>query len=176
MKRSPEHAARRGVLKRGATVLAGVLGLGVAAKGASAANGPSAGVEQTTFYGRGWQLRTPGRRTGEAPYAGERATGHGELLDEPDGRKIGEFVSSYQSVESPFGPGPFAVDGLEQHTFRLTDGTLFGLGTSTADEGSFAIVGGTGRYAGARGSYLSRQLPRELGGDDSAVFTLTLLP
>jgi hypothetical protein len=40
-------------------------------------------------------------------------------------------------------------------------------------ESVFAIVGGTGRYLGARGSYVARRLPVELGGDGSAAFTMT---
>ena len=42
------------------------------------------------------------------------------------------------------------------------------------DEGSYAIVGGTGRYAGASGTYTARQSLRELGGDGTAEFTLNL--
>ena len=36
------------------------------------------------------------------------------------------------------------------------------------------MLGGTGTYAGATGSYLARQLPRELGGNGTAEFHLTL--
>ena len=36
------------------------------------------------------------------------------------------------------------------------------------------FVGGTGRFAGATGSYTARQSPRETGGDGTAEFILTL--
>ena len=36
-------------------------------------------------------------------------------------------------------------------------------------------MGGTGRYAGARGTYVARQRRQELGGEGTAEFVLTLL-
>ena len=36
------------------------------------------------------------------------------------------------------------------------------------------MIGGTGRYAGATGSYVARQSLREHGGEGTAEFTLTL--
>jgi hypothetical protein len=68
------------------------------------------------------------------------------------------------------------VTGLEYHSFNLQKGTILGLGTGTGGgESMFAIVGGTGSYAGARGTYVAHQLPRELGGDGTAEFRLTLV-
>ena len=57
----------------------------------------------------------------------------------------------------------------------LQDGTIHGLGSvMRGAEGHFVILGGTGRYAGAQGSYVARQSARELGGDGTAEFRLTL--
>jgi hypothetical protein len=63
------------------------------------------------------------------------------------------------------------------HHFNLTDGTIIGMGT-TQDfrdaESVHAILGGTGRYEGASGSYVARQSPLDLGGDGTAKFDFTI--
>ena len=110
------------------------------------------------------------------PAKGERLTGYGELLDRPGGTKVGEFFSTLFALDSPFGLTPMGATGLEYHSFNLSDGTILGLGTGAGDgESTFAIVGGTGRYAGARGTYIAHQRPRELGGNGTAEFRLTLV-
>ncbi|MCA1844417.1 MAG: hypothetical protein LC792_14755, partial [Actinobacteria bacterium] len=55
---------------------------------------------------------------------------------------------------------------------------IIGTGTATPDPDrpdAFAVIGGTGRYAGARGSYAVRQGYRELGGDGTAEVTMQFL-
>jgi hypothetical protein len=49
-----------------------------------------------------------------------------------------------------------------------------GMGTSVLGRAIFAIVGGTGAYANAKGSYAAHQRLRELGGNGTAEFDLTL--
>ena len=39
---------------------------------------------------------------------------------------------------------------------------------------NFVILGGPGAYLGARGGYVARQATRELGGNGTAEFHLTL--
>ena len=97
----------------------------------------------------------------------------GELLDRPDGEPVGEL---YGTAFALHGPGAQATDAerLELHTFKLRDGTIIGSGAAGVVEGEFAILGGTGRYAGARGTYVARHDRRELGGDGTAEFRLTL--
>ena len=64
---------------------------------------------------------------------------------------------------------------LYGHTFTLGDGTIHGIGSAVRGaDGEFLILGGTGRYAGIQGSYLARQGTRELGGNGTAEFRLTL--
>ena len=68
------------------------------------------------------------------------------------------------------------MSSLEIHTFTLNGGTIHGLGTAMRGaEGHFVILGGTGLYAGAHGGYVARQGTRELGGDGTAEFRLTLV-
>ena len=52
--------------------------------------------------------------------------------------------------------------------------SIFGVGAGALGPATFAVIGGTGRYSGATGSYVARQSRRELGGDGTAEFTLTL--
>jgi hypothetical protein len=102
----------------------------------------------------------------------------GELLGGRSGRKrVGDFYASYLSVESPARAGD-RITSLQQHTFSLPEGTIVGSGVATYDaesEDTFAIVGGTGRYLGATGSYTARQRYRELGGNGTAEFRMTLI-
>jgi len=166
--------SRRGFLARGAVLAVGALGLGAGRVSVSSA--ATVPAQDLTLYGRLFHLHAQGRRPGVAPVKGERLTSYGELLDRPNGTKVGEFSSAIFALGSPFGGMPAGATSLEYHSFNLYDGTIIGLGTGTAgDEGVFAIVGGTGRYAGARGTYVAHQHPRELGGNGSAEFRLTLV-
>ena len=85
---------------------------------------------------------------------------------------VGHFTAAHLTHDSPFAAG---ASSLEIHTFALKDGTIHGLGSAARGaEGHFVILGGTGRYAGASGSYVARQSSRELGGNGTAEFHLTL--
>ena len=111
------------------------------------------------------------RRGRRLPRKGDRHSAYAELLDGPEGAAVGHFSAAHLSLDSPFA----AASSLEIHTFDLNGGTLHGLGTAARGaDGHFVILGGTGRYSGATGSYLARQLPRELGGNGTAEFHLTL--
>jgi hypothetical protein len=127
-----------------------------------------------TLYGRSWHAQAPGRRAGRLPARGDRLSVFGELSLKPGGKKMGEFYSAYFSHLSPFGAGSHAAAGIEVHTFNLDEGTILGQGSHWGEEGTYAVVGGTGRYSGARGSYVARQRPIELGGDGTAHFVFTL--
>jgi hypothetical protein len=163
--------SRRRMLGRGLLLVAGALGLGAASTQLSSAAVPKAG-NKLSLYGRNLHLQAPSRRAGEVPVNGDRHSAFGELLDRPNGTVVGNFIAGHFTQASPFAA---ATSSLEIHTFTLGDGTIHGLGMVTRGaEGQFVIIGGTGRYEGAKGSYIARQGPRELGGDGTAEFHLTL--
>ena len=164
---------RRGLLGRGALVAAGVLGLGGAVRRSSAAEAAPSQPSRTELklYGRHFHMHAPERRAGELPRKGDRHTAYGELLDGPEGVAVGHFSAAHLALDSPFA----TASSLEIHTFDLGDGTIHGLGSAVRGaDGHFVVLGGTGKFAGATGSYLARQLPRELGGDGTAEFHLSL--
>jgi len=90
------------------------------------------------------------------------------------GEQVGEFYGSGHVLQNPLGALAVGAASLEVHSFNLADGTIAGVGSTRQGESVFAIVGGTGRYAGVSGSYIARQQPLEVGGDGTAEFTLTM--
>lgn len=81
------------------------------------------------------------------------------LLDKPKGTAVGEFhANSFRSESALGSTNPFAASNIEMQTIRLADGTLFGMGANETRENEkvHAIIGGTGRFAGARGTYTIR--------------------
>ena len=169
-------SSRRGVLGRGLIVAAGALGLGGAVKHSRTPEALAAKPSRpfrTEFklYGRHLHLHAPERRAGELPRKGDRHTAYAELLDRPDGAAVGHFSAAHLTLDSPFA----AASSLEIHTFDLDGGTIHGLGSAArGSDATFVVLGGTGKYTGATGSYLARLLPRELGGNGAAEFHLKL--
>jgi hypothetical protein len=168
-------SSRRGVLGRGLMLAAGALGLGAARADASVKATPFLSTnasEELRLFGRNFHLHAPDHRAGRVPAKGERHSTYGELMNRRNGKVVGQFSSALLTQNSPFAAG---LSSLEIHTFALKDGTIHGLGAvARGAEGNFVILGGTGRYAGARGSYVARQNTRELGGNGTAEFHLTL--
>ncbi len=113
-------------------------------------------------------------RRGDLPKRGDVVSVTGAI---GAGDEAGTFHAVVQHLATPDGDGPYATVQLETHTFQLPGGAIFGMGTATPGaESVYAIVGGTGRYLGASGSYVGRQSPFETGGDGTALFTLNLNP
>jgi hypothetical protein len=165
--------SRRGLLGRGAAALAAVVGVGAGVGATASRTGADAGSTRRTVRldGRGWSLTTPGKRVGERIEPGDRSTVHGELLE--NGRVVGTFLGS--RLAAPSAPGGLNADAaLELHTFTFPGGTILGMGSALPGSSVYAIVGGSGAYADARGSYTAEQRSFELGGDGSASFVLTL--
>jgi hypothetical protein len=171
---------RREVLK--SALLTTAVGIGAAgASGFTTLDGaaqPGPG-EQIVLYGVRWQITSQDLKRGELPPAGIRMQVRGELYDKPSGgRKTCDFFATYHRLSTPGKAAHHEPGSLEVHTFVFSDGMLIGSGVANSapdSEGQFAIVGGTGRYHGVRGSYLATQRHIELGGDGSALFTLTLI-
>ncbi len=169
-----EKASRRKMLRNGLLMLAGAVGLGIAGERAVRGTRASPGSLTTLkLYGRQWHLFATDRRRGERPLRGDSVSTFG-ILHAEDGGQIGEFYSAGMVLDHPLGSGRLGAANLEMHTFNLHDGTIAGMGSAVPGESVFAIVGGTGRYAGATGSYIARQYPLELGGNGTAEFRLTL--
>jgi len=169
------NAGRRAILKRGAIGAASVAAVAVAAGAATSPTRATAksdgGSTTIRLLGRSWHADTV---DGKLPGKGDRYAVYGELTDGA-GQKLGEFFSQNVGVDSPFQVTGEGVGAFEIHTLTLPGGTIIGTGVGGGRERSFAIVGGTGKYAGARGSYLARQDTYGLGGNGKAEILLTLL-
>jgi hypothetical protein len=175
---------RREALKQGLVLIGAAVGVGAGGRAVAGATRPerpaAAGprTELLTLHGQQWHVTSTALRPGQLPDRGQRLLGPGELVDKPGGEKVGEFFASSYGIESPGRAGADGMATLEMHTFNLVGGSLIGTGTARASldaEDVFAIVGGTGRFVGARGSYVARQQPQEFGGDGTAQFTFTVI-
>lgn len=172
MKTGVPNAGRRQILRRGALGAASVAAVAVAAGAATqprVAPVSAAAPRTMRLIGRDWHSDTA-----KLPGKGEQYTVYGELHD-PAGGKVGEFFSTNIGVDSPFQVTGQGIGAFEMHTLTLPGGTIVGVGIGGGSERSYAIVGGTGKYAGARGSYLARQDTYGLGGDGKAELLLTFL-
>jgi hypothetical protein len=175
---SDDGQSRRSLLTRALVLAGGAIGIGAAGRGAAEA---VTAVPVTkakpggtlTLSGRGFVLQTPARKPGEQIQPGDHGTVSGELVG-PRGRSRGRFYGSRLAFESGLGRRAGADGSVELHTFKLDDGTILGMGSVLPGESLFSIVGGTGRYAGARGTYVATQRLRELGGDGTAHFVIDL--
>lgn len=180
-------SSRRQLLKGGLAMLGGAVGIAsagrAAARGMPTAPSPETGMptapshEAIVLKGRGFRLHSQTLERGELPAAGDRMIVSGELLGGRSGKKVGDFHGTYTALESPGRVGQRGVTSLQLHTFVLSEGTLMGSGTATYDPDmadDFAIIGGTGRYAGATGTYTSIQRYADLGGTGTAEFTMTV--
>lgn len=179
---------RREALGRAFALLGAAVGIGAAGKNLTAAPREEGAADaaknnkekQFILQARGLRISSQDLRRGELPQAGIRMTARAEIVSGPakNQKKAGEFLATYHRVNTPGKVADHEAGSLEQHTFILSEGTIFGTGVSTSSldgEGQFAIIGGTGRYHGARGSYVARQSHADFGGNGKATFTFTLI-
>ena len=142
--------SRRALLGFGA--LAGV-GTVVGTAPAAVAATPSPLV----LHGRGM------RRLSGAANVGDTQSVRGVLAETLAGPGRGEVFHTGHVVSRAGDPSDVA--SVETHLFVFPEGTVAGSGTVThAGRGTFVVTGGTGRYAGARGSYTSTQSADAAGG------------
>ncbi len=160
--------SRRTMLKGGLLAVAGAAGWGAGGLTSGGSSAPAASATASSLRLHGARLKQA--TTGE-PEPG-RLSAHGELVD-PSGGRLGSFSSTRLAV--PASPGS-EIPGAEFQIFELHDGAIFGLGTPRADgtKATYAIVGGTGRYSGAAGSYVADQRLLGAGGNGTADFKFTL--
>ena len=147
---------RRTVLRRGLIFLAGAAGLQLADKEARAGHepAPEGGAKTLRFCARLRQAHQQGQRPGALPVWNGRTNTQGELLDAVSGKRVGAFYATAFCPEASFGGQANIGATIELHTFTLNDGMLFGMGSAAANAAGpqqHAILGGTGRFAGARG-------------------------
>jgi len=169
---------RRTLLQRGLALVAAGAGLGFAGRRVEAALAPPppapvrAGL---TFYGR--RRHSPAGAPSATPSAAQHVIRFGEILDGPEGRPVGRFYVNGFCQETPFGPHLGAASNLEFHSFHLPEGTLFGMGAAGAAAGgerTYVILGGTGRFAGAGGSYVEREAASVASGPGGVQFVVSL--
>jgi hypothetical protein len=184
MNETIQQTTRRTVLQRCLLFVAGAFGVpmvNAGTPGRPQLPSPNAKPEVQSantvrFYARRVQVQSQRQKPGEFPAWTGRLHSRTDLLDQPNGAKIGEFAAACFGPESFFG-STGSNHAMELQTLKVSDGTLFGIGTAgptSAGEREHAILGGTGRFAGARGSYVIRQNPTT-AGKESLEFVITLL-
>ena len=168
------ESGRRTVLRRGffaaAAAAAAAIAIRPGAQRPALATMPVGDAKTIELFGRGWHADTS-----RVPSKGDSYSVYGELLTSPDGDKCGEFYAACLAIDSPFQATGEGIGSLEIHTLVLAGGSIVAMGAGGGMERSFAIVGGTGRYTGARGSYTASQDTYGLGGRGSAALKLKLL-
>jgi hypothetical protein len=113
---------------------------------------------------------------GELPVASNPMHRQGDLSSAIEGQKTGEFCATCFSPVSSFGTRNCSGSNMELHTFTFGEDTVYGMGSSTSvGLGQvFAILGGTGRFTGARGSYVISPVAEE-GKQDYTEINITII-
>lgn len=147
---------RRSILRRGFATMAGVFGLAVVEKEARSApvtTTPAikSNPNERRFYARRCCGKTGIQRGGGIGQT-TRLVSNGELFAQIGGAPIGTMTCSNFRMESAFGVSSETASDLEFETLRLPEGTLFSMAAG-GPEKAYAVVGGTGAFAGARGMY-----------------------
>jgi len=170
--------SRRSLITRGFWLFAGAVGAGVAgnavmngnrpapATAASSAKTVSAVTQASpatlTLHVRDVRFTSPDLEPGAIPGSNILVSPHGDLRD--DG---GTIVGRLSGGMLPGSGGQIAVQ-----RFELTDGMLIGMGSGLLDGAEYSLVGGTGRYAGAIGTYTTSIDSGERGRDAEFVISL----
>ncbi len=131
------------------------------------------GLSELVVNASNLRLSSAGRA---APGLGESVLLSAELEVEALGLG-GSMHGVYLVIDSPGKVGASAPTSIETHYFEFPGGTLVGSGTASLDDDDdqFVVLGGTGVFAGVRGSYAATQRPLGLGGDGIANYRFTFL-
>ncbi|MDB6037383.1 MAG: hypothetical protein JWM99_1224 [Verrucomicrobiales bacterium] len=152
-----EKTGRRSFVQRLLCLIGGAAGASALQAPISAASTEDEQVSETSAPPGSMRFLVRTRQRHRASQNGSHLVCRGELFEHPEGAAVGEFYSNCFCAESTFGTvNPFAATNVELHTISFKDGTLFGMGANHAHSGhekNHAILGGTGRFAGVRGSY-----------------------
>ncbi len=162
--------SRRDLLRRGLALIGAAIGV----RAIGEVDGLDLG-SAWTILGENFYLSRPAG-SGALPQRGDRATGSGTLVNGA-GEPIGSFYATRIAVEVPGVVGVAAPSAFEWQSLNLPGGSIFGTGVASHNvdlPDQFSIVGGTGRYTGASGSYAALLRPRELGGDGTAEFMMSV--
>ena len=125
---------RRGAIGRMLGVAFGAAGFGALAESKASSAAKTAPARSLTLFVPFMHQKAVGKDARLLPF--------GEVVD-AKGRHLGDFHSA--AVDS-------TGSGLTMHTFALGDGAILGLGAANQ---IYAVVGGTGAYAGITGSYVA---------------------
>ena len=139
---------------RRALLTAGTAAGAVGVTGLASGNAAEAAPARTLLlHGVNMHLRG----TSEGPSIGDTLTVHGELRPAAGGRSVGEvFITGV--VMAGADQDAAQVSSFEHHLFRIGNDTITGSGVVRQDgSGTFTVTGGSGRYADARGTYISQQ-------------------
>jgi hypothetical protein len=167
---APPDESRRSLLTRGLSLAAGAVG--VTAAGAWLQSGgrqtpaavpvavhdpvpvpvpaartvPDLTATELSLFIRDIRFSSPGQRPGELPTGKTASAPHGTLVD-----SAGVTVGSFAGGLLPGSAGQIAFQ-----RFVFPNGTLIGMGSGSFDGEDYAVVGGTGIYAGAVGTYQTK--------------------
>lgn len=145
---------RRTFFQRGLALLAGGAALAGTSRSADAAAPPPAADPSNTLT-----LFARSRPVASHQHTKDgRIVATGELLDGPDGERLGTFYTNCLCAPAPFGTQLNGPSTLEFHVLQLQGGTLFSMGSGrdSGGERQLAIIGGTDRFAGRSGIYIER--------------------
>src|SRR5579871_4168474 len=103
MNQPQQTTSRRTLLQRILLFAAGACGTRLASDNAKAQDAPRSAPGQTTlrYYARSLRRHTAGQQPGRLPVRHGRLHGYCELLDHPNGKKVGELSTTRLGSETP---------------------------------------------------------------------------
>ena len=166
---------RRTLLQQGLALLGGGVAVAAGARWSRGTSAEAASIDPKgalKVYARIRPIAGPSPAQGQSD---ARTVATGELLDAPHGKRVGEFSANCFCLGTPFGTHLNSAATIEMQVLQLHDGTLFGMSTPAAPGAPkvHAIIGGTARFAGARGTYVQRPVSAP-GAHDLVEFIVSI--